>query len=442
MHARRAGFDPLGIQMVSLGTAGGGRGRPSPAPDARAALLLRAAVARVSAFPGSRPENAKPKLPPTGQSISRRALFTLPPFFYDTVPTIDRALCVAPRGCGRCAAACPCDAPTREAEGIAVNRTACASCGVCVEACPQRAVEFPGASADEIEAQISAFLEEESPPAIVFTCRNATGPVPDGWMPVQVACVGMVPVSAMLQTLAGGAPAIALSRCAEGCPAELEGAIEHRVEYCRLLLQSLGEPTERVLFLGVSGQSEGEPPSIPGSRPVAKGEKSVRKLGAGAAARAVRRIAAQHDVDTLVLDHPGSPLGAVEIDPETCTGCGACVAACPTDALTSDRTDGTRTIPFDASLCNACGDCYSQCPERVAGAIAYAAVTDLARLSEGPRVAFADEEVRCERCHKPFASRRMLDRLAHVLGDDYNRRSMGRLCGDCRAATLIDASHL
>ncbi len=435
-HAKRAGFDPLGIQMVSLGLGNGRSVRTLREFDLLAMPLLRAAVARANAFAGSQPENAKARLPSLAQPVSRRGLFTLLPVFYDTAPTIDRVRCVAFRGCGRCVEACPRDALTRDSKGIAVNRSACVSCGVCAEACPQRAVEFPGSSADEIEAQVSAFLEEEPPPAIAFVCRDAAGPLPEGWMPVPVACVGMIPVTAIMQAIAGGAPTIALSRCTESCPANLEELISHRVEYCRLLLRSLGEQYERVVFLKNSGQGQAQPPSVLAPLSLPKDEQLVRIFGAGAAARAVQCISAVYGVDTLTLEHPGSPLGLVEIDRETCTACHVCTAVCPTGALTSDTKDGTRTILFHPSLCSACGDCHSRCPERAAHAITCTAVTDLAQLSWGPRVAFAEEEVRCERCRKPFATRRMLARLAAVLGNDYDRQSMGRLCGDCRGATL------
>ena len=52
------------------------------------------------------------------------------------------------------------------------------------------------------------------------------------------------------------------------------------------------------------------------------------------------------------------------IDDHACTGCGDCVATCPSDAL--DLIEGKATIvrPDD---CNYCTECEASCPE---GAIA------------------------------------------------------------------------
>ncbi len=50
-------------------------------------------------------------------------------------------------------------------------------------------------------------------------------------------------------------------------------------------------------------------------------------------------------------------------DPALCTGCGACIAACPAGAITFDG-DFAR---IDADLCTGCGTCVDECP---VGAIA------------------------------------------------------------------------
>ncbi|MBI4549532.1 MAG: NADH-quinone oxidoreductase subunit NuoB [Candidatus Omnitrophica bacterium] len=56
--------------------------------------------------------------------------------------------------------------------------------------------------------------------------------------------------------------------------------------------------------------------------------------------------------------------GAPEIDAAKCTGCGQCVAACPTDALSvsDDQKENRRTLVLDYGDCIFCGLCGPACP--------------------------------------------------------------------------------
>lgn len=47
-----------------------------------------------------------------------------------------------------------------------------------------------------------------------------------------------------------------------------------------------------------------------------------------------------------------------EVNKDTCAGCEACVAACPTSALS--MKDNIAVV--DAAKCDGCGTCKDQCP--------------------------------------------------------------------------------
>lgn len=56
-----------------------------------------------------------------------------------------------------------------------------------------------------------------------------------------------------------------------------------------------------------------------------------------------------------------------DIDPERCTACGRCVAACPPDVLwlESERPQGwgrKRAMLHDTDGCTGCAKCHAVCP--------------------------------------------------------------------------------
>lgn len=52
-----------------------------------------------------------------------------------------------------------------------------------------------------------------------------------------------------------------------------------------------------------------------------------------------------------------------QIDPERCTGCGRCIAACDLRLIAFETRDWKkRSVVQDPERCSGCGDCASRCP--------------------------------------------------------------------------------
>lgn len=450
-RARRLGLDPFGLVVLNLGACCA-LAHPRAQATEKAKLLLGAALARAKAYAGSRPENAKPLLSWDGQ-VSRRSLLTLPPMRYEVVPSIREETCSARAGCRICAKACPREALRPSGDGLMIlNKAQCTGCGACVCLCPQAAIDFPGASPAQVEAQIAALLD--SPPVtlhprgILFHCGKVVPALealarkglscPAGWLPVELPCVGMVTPAWILQSLNLGAAAVGLLACAPAeCRFGQQSIRDGRADYCRELLRRVGGWPKAVRTLDPSDNAalarDLSSLRAPEVSAALSPPRALPLSGPRATAQAVLELAGRYGAPPdASVPHPHSPLGVVEISPG-CTGCGACAFACPTRALTLERDEEAVSLSFDPRLCVGCAECVPACPEAV---VRVEKVTDLRALSEGRRTLFRDSEVRCERCGAPVAPRAMLDRITAILGEDRAVPAIVKYCLACRG-TLV-----
>jgi ferredoxin len=65
-----------------------------------------------------------------------------------------------------------------------------------------------------------------------------------------------------------------------------------------------------------------------------------------------------HQADSPATPHRPFLNKAPILDPERCTGCGACIGVCMADAIAFDGVPS-----FDNTRCDACGACIAMCPE-------------------------------------------------------------------------------
>ncbi len=413
---RSAGVDPFAVPIVDLQDAGTGE---------RLFVTLRGALARAEAFRGSGPEHAKAVVP---SDFNRRDVFKLGQPAYLPAPAVDPGSCQAASGCRACVDVCPQSAYQWTGTAIEYDKSICEPCGLCVTTCPVGAIDNPTATPSQVTAQIRALVAAASEPiGIVITCRGAQPDPHEGWYDVELPCAAMATPQWLLAPLVMGAGAVSARPCSEtGCPRLLDAVIASNLDYSRALLEEFGLEARRVGPEPIADiPSPFDSVSLPDPLETGRFPGLLAALAHVSGAEALS-----------IAEHPASPVGIIEINPETCTGCTTCAETCPTGALQLLRQDETIEISFDAASCTACGQCVPRCPERVRGAIKLQRRTDLATLQAGRSVLYTERALTCEKCGAPIAAAPVLERISSMLGPEREgvMSVIGRLCIDCRGA--------
>ncbi len=410
---RRAGFDPFGVEIVELDT--------DDEPLA-AEWSLAAAIARAAVFQPGGPEHVKTSLATT---ISRRALFRMQLPVYRSAPHPSADLCVAADGCRACVDVCPHGALHWSSGEVQHDRVACLTCGRCVTECPTGAMVNPAITPAMLTAEVDAVAAVADPPdGMRFVCSR--GPRPgalDRWHDVRVPCVGMVPPHWLLVPLLRGVPMVAIAEC--GCGVEFDASerATGSLAFARRWLAAAGRDAADHLPNDLDAP-------VPTAILPASMDDPFGPLGATEVALAIGATARIAD--------DRAPLGLVEIDEATCTGCERCAATCPTNALSVRGIEGGFEIDFDPGVCVACGQCVDRCPESERAAIRMDKVVDTSLLQSGAQPLVRHEVASCRQCGNAIAPVATLRRVEHLLSDDDGPiGSVTQLCLDCRSTRMI-----
>lgn len=430
--AVRAGLDCARVHVVDPQPGSSAAWPPAAAAAARAARLVAAAAARAAAGRDTPAAALRLRLPSLTGSTSRRSLLDALRPRYEVIPRVDPAACRGAGGCRLCAAACPAGAIAIAGGTAAIRADACSGCSICSAACPTGAIAHPEATIEMVEAQVSALLAPGAPqpPVIAYACPTAlavmarlsgqAGGVPDSVMPVPVPCAAAVPPYLLLRPLELGAAAVAVlacpARCRFGAAAD---AVDRPVWFASDLLRCLGTDPGRVARLPADPAAPGllaadlaflaaactGAPPLPGAAAAAA---SGRRGGFAALGSLVQR---QRGDGRLAGAHV--PFGRVALEPERCTFCGLCAAACPTGALALAGGDPVQ-LRLSAVDCAGCAACSAACPEQ---AIAVTPGLDLAEVQEPVRILGGDQVQRCPACGARHAPASLTARVrARLLG--------------------------
>nr|WP_298248488.1 4Fe-4S dicluster domain-containing protein [uncultured Halomonas sp.] len=346
-------------------------------------------------------------------------------------------------GCTRCLEVCPADAVSshkgRIESRIEIDPYLCQGVGSCSSACPTGAIQFrlpePARQQEAIRARLDAYRQAGgTTPVMRFVeaadledeAEAAAGHLLD----VPLEELGNAGHDQWLTALAAGAAEVRIQVHPE-LPPTLAAFIDDQLDQARVILTALGHDPERLRRIQRGDAAARD--ALPERLPLA-GEPLVL-TGEGKRGRFEAVLAHLTDQGTAsgqrhALPH-GAPYGGLEVDPEACTLCFACVSNCPTPALATG--DDTPMLSYREADCVQCGLCVEACPEDAIRLVP-GFLADPGRTQR--QVRHEEAPFCCIRCDKPFASAATIATIKAKLAEHpyFSGEAAARLemCEDCR----------
>ena len=360
-------------------------------------------------------------------------------------------------GCRRCLDLCPAGAIAPAGDHVAIDAAICAGCGQCAAACPTGAAAYALPPADfllrKLRALLTAYREAGGKnPILLLHDNDHGGALIDALARHGAACRRTCCRSASTKSPRSGSrrspPPSPMARRRYGIL--LRAKPRHDLAGLR---QTIGfaaaDLTRARLRLAADDRDRRSRRARRGAardRSRSRNRRGRRALCRSGAKREVLMLtlrelhgAAPAPVDVIALP-AGAPFGAVEIDAAGCTLCLACVAACPTGALSDDPE--RPLLRFKEDACVQCGLCKATCPEKV---ITLKPQLDFRAATAPARVLKEEEPFICIRCAKPFGVKSTIERVSGKLEGRHwmyergsKRLDLIKMCEDCRIAVVTE----
>lgn len=359
-------------------------------------------------------------------------------------------------GCSKCIDNCPASAIAPDGDHVNIDHDICGGCGNCAAHCPTGAVSYDYPTAATLISRIQLMAKtylaaggktpvlllhdaSHGAPLINAMARFGRG-LPAHVIPMEMHATSGVGHDVMVAALVAGMRDIVV--LADPKKDEEYESTRQEIALTDSLATGFGFEAGHVHLV-----SEVDPDAVetalwslkPGAEisqssfaPVGN-KREISRAAIGLMAEA------SGQTDAIFALPESAPYGAVNVDLDACTLCLACVSSCPADAL-RDNPEMPQ-LRFVESACVQCGICQSTCPE---DAITLEARYNATPGAMQPLTLNESEPAECTRCGTPFASAKMLDRVADKLGgkhwmfDSEDRTALIHMCDSCRLEALSE----
>lgn len=269
----------------------------------------------------------------------------------------------------------------------------CSDCGLCQRVCPSEVFQNEFHTDQSLLNQARAFLgkDQHQPPGgkhrLFVYCHRAENQNKNALL---LPCLGRITPNIILGAALSGFDEVVLTKgiCPQCRFQQGEKLLIRSITTSRVLLEATGlgqfvisieekekskEPmlSRREIFSKIANKVKGNTVSFSYHK-----EKAIREKLAGNLERKggkqlspdrelLRRLLKQNRLAnaSVVQYKPEFPWGKIKIEKKNCSGCGTCVALCPTGAISKKLKNEEQFLYFNSSLCSNCSLCKEACPQ-------------------------------------------------------------------------------